>query len=75
MKIQYIIEYKGYGDTFQLTTTRNGICEDIDREQAKALHDSVGVWSSIKADVSLSSASHEGITPDEAKYAFGKLKF
>ena len=34
-KIKYIIDYKGYGDIFDLTITRTGEHNEITREQAE----------------------------------------
>ena len=55
MRIKYIIDYKGYGDIYQLTNTRNGECLDITKEEAKDYFDESTTYFSAKADVSLNS--------------------
>ena len=60
-KIKYIIDYKGYGKTYDLTVVRNGEHSEITREQAQdylpvAMGDNAdSVYLSFKADVSLRS--------------------
>tara|TARA_R110000772_G_scaffold33587_3_gene81670 strand:+ start:142 stop:378 length:237 start_codon:yes stop_codon:yes gene_type:complete len=54
MQIKYIIDYKGYGDIYQLTNTRNGECLDITKEEAKDFDESTTFFS-VRADVSLNS--------------------
>ena len=54
MKIKYIIDYKGYGDIYQLTNTRNGECLDITKEEAQDFKLST-TYFSAKADVSINS--------------------
>ena len=54
MKIKYIIDYKGYGDIYQLTNTRNGECLDITKEEAKDFDEST-TYLSVRADVSINS--------------------
>lgn len=62
-KIKYIIDYKGYGDIFDLTNTRTGENNEITREQAADyLPVSMGdnadtVYFSVRAEVSLRSES------------------
>ena len=59
MEIKYIIDYKGYGNVFELTITRTGEHSEITREQAEeylplAMGDNARfVYFSIKADVAL----------------------
>lgn len=55
MRIKYIIDYKGYGNIYQLTNTRNGECLDITKEEAKDYFDESTTYFSAKADVSLNS--------------------
>jgi N-acetylmuramoyl-L-alanine amidase CwlA len=52
MKIKYIIDYKGYGNLYQLTNTRTGECLDITKEQAQDYKLSTTFFS-VKAEVSL----------------------
>ena len=54
MKIKYIIDYKGYGDIYQLTNTRNGECLDITKEEAQDFKLST-TYFSVRADVSINS--------------------
>lgn len=54
MKIKYIIDYKGYGDIYQLTNTRNGECLDITKEEAQDYKLST-TYFSVRADVSINS--------------------
>ena len=54
MKIKYIIDYKGYGNLYQLTNTRTGECLDITREQAQDYKLSTTFFS-VRAEVSLNS--------------------
>ena len=54
MQIKYIIDYKGYGDIYQLTNTRNGECLDITKEEAKDFDESTTFFS-VRADVSINS--------------------
>ena len=55
MRIKYIIDYKGYGNIYQLTNTRNGECLDITKEEAKDYFDESTTYFSARADVSLNS--------------------
>ena len=60
-KIKYIIDYRGYGNVFDLTNTRTGEHNEITREQAEDyLPMSMGdnsdfVYLSIRAEVALKS--------------------
>jgi len=54
MKIKYIIDYKGYGNIYQVTSTRNGTCLDITKEEAQDFDEST-TYFSAKADVSVRS--------------------
>ena len=65
-KIKYIIDYKGYGDIFDLTNTRTGEHTEITRAQAKeylptVLGDNTGrydfVYFTFRADVQVRSVS------------------
>tara|TARA_B100001093_G_scaffold6187_1_gene6265 strand:- start:29427 stop:29651 length:225 start_codon:yes stop_codon:yes gene_type:complete len=63
--VKYIIDYKGYGNTFDLTNTRNGEHTEIDRDSAmdyvldnqhrEANGYATDTYFSFKADVSLRS--------------------
>ena len=53
--IKYIIDYKGFGPYYTLTTTHNGECIDINKKQAKEYLDCSNVFVSAKAEVSLKS--------------------
>ena len=55
MRIKYIIDYKGYGNIYQLLNTRNGECLDITKEEAKDYFDESTTYFSAKADVSVRS--------------------
>jgi hypothetical protein len=57
MRIKYIIDYKGYGNIYQLTNTRNGECLDITKEEAQDFDQSNEsmTYLSVRADVSLNS--------------------
>jgi hypothetical protein len=61
MKIKYIIDYKGYGNIFDLTNTRTGEHTEITLEQAQdylpiAMGDNADfAFFSIRAEVSLKS--------------------
>ncbi len=55
MRIKYIIDYKGYGDIYQLINTRNGECLDITKEEVKDYFDESTTYFSVRADVSLNS--------------------
>ena len=59
MRIKYIIDYKGYGNFYQLTNTRNGECLDITKEEAKDYFDESTTYLSVRADVSLNSVEFE----------------
>jgi len=61
MKIKYIIDYKGYGNLYQLTNTRTGECLDITKEEAKDYFDESTTFFSIKAEVSLNSLPQEEV--------------
>lgn len=62
-KIKYIIDYKGYGNIFDLTNTRSGEHTEISREEAKDyVHDNKyraenniveDTFFSVRADVQL----------------------
>ena len=63
-KIKYIIDYKGYGDIFDLTITRTGEHTELTREQAKEyvttgdIYDIVSpgeTYFTFRADVALRS--------------------
>ncbi len=54
MRIKYIIDYKGYGDIYQLINTWNGECLDITEEETKNF-DENSTFFSIRADVGLNS--------------------
>jgi hypothetical protein len=54
MRIKYIIDYKGYGNIYQLINTRNGECLDITKEEAKDFDESTTFFS-VRADVSINS--------------------
>ena len=63
-KIKYIIDYKGYGDIFDLTNTRTGEHNEITREQAEYyVNTSPDFWYgnindtyfSVRAEVALKS--------------------
>ena len=58
MQIKYIIDYKGYGNFYQLTNTRNGaVHHDITKEEAQDFQD-FKLWTtyfSVRADVSINS--------------------
>jgi len=54
MKIKYIIDYKGYGDIYQLINTWNGECLDITKEEAQNFDES-STFFSVRADVSINS--------------------
>jgi len=54
MRINYIIDYKGYGNIYQLTNTRNGECLDITKEEAQDFKLST-TYFSVRADVSINS--------------------
>ena len=66
MKIKYIIDYKGYGNLYQLTNTRNGECLDITKEQAQDYKLSTTFFS-VRADVSLNSVEFE-VTSTESRW-------
>ena len=62
MRIKYIIDYKGYGNIYQLTNTRNGECLDITREQAQDYMPPTTFFS-VRAEVSLNSVDQEEVLP------------
>ena len=66
MRIKYIIDYKGYGNLYQLTNTRTGECLDITKEQAQDYKLSTTFFS-VKADVSLNSVEFE-VTSTESRW-------
>ena len=81
MQIKYIIDYKGYGSFYTLTTTHNSECIDITKEQAKEYLDCSNVFISGKAEVSLKSLpqrevkrplgySMPGVAKQEYSYSF-----
>jgi hypothetical protein len=53
--INYIIEYKGYGNIYQLTNVRTGECNDLVRYQALDYYVNLQhkTFFSVRADVSL----------------------
>lgn len=63
MRIKYIIDYKGYGNIYQLTNTRNGECLDITKEEAQDYFDESTTYFSAKADVSVRSVDQEEVLP------------
>ena len=71
MKIKYIIDYKGYGNLYQLTNTRNGECLDITKEEAKEYFDESTTFFSIRAEVSLNSEDQVEVLPGAAKQEYG----
>ena len=63
-KIKYIIDYRGWGPYYTLTTTHNGECIDINKKQAKEYLDCSNVFISGKAEVSLKSVPQEEVKSD-----------
>ena len=53
--INYIIDYKGYGDIFDLTITRTGEHNEITREQAKQHVNESFTYFTFRADVAITS--------------------
>ena len=70
MRIKYIIDYKGYGNIYQLTNTRNGECLDITKEEAKDYFDESTTYFSAKAEVSVRSVDQEEVLPGAAKQEY-----
>jgi len=72
MRIKYIIDYKGYGNIYQLLNTRNGECLDITKEEAKEYFDESTTFFSIRAEVSLNSEDQVEVTslPAAAKQPY-----
>ena len=70
MRIKYIIDYKGYGNIYQLINTRNGECLDITKEEAKDYFDESTTFFSIRAEVSLNSEDQEEVLPEVAKQEY-----
>ena len=69
-KIKYIIDYKGYGNFFELTQTRTGEHTQITRDQAEdyvSTSPDFGnisdTYISVKADVALRSVPQQEIFP------------
>ena len=54
-KIKYIIDYKGYGDIFDLTNTRTGEYNEITRERAEDYVYFSDTYFSVRAEVALKS--------------------
>jgi len=67
MKIKYIIDYKGYGDIYQLTNTRNGECLDITKEEAQDFKLST-TYFSVRADVSINSVDQFEVPSTAARW-------
>ncbi len=68
MRIKYIIDYKGYGNIYQLINTRNGECLDITKEEAKEYFDESTTFFSIRAEVSLNSEDQVEVTSKAARW-------
>tara|TARA_R110001599_G_scaffold22574_1_gene83263 strand:- start:1238 stop:1483 length:246 start_codon:yes stop_codon:yes gene_type:complete len=68
MKIKYIIDYKGYGNFYQLTNTRNGECLDITKEEAKGYFDESTTYLSVRAEVSLKSVDQVEVPSTGARW-------
>jgi len=68
MRIKYIIDYKGYGNIYQLINTRNGECLDITKEEAKEYFDESTTFFSIRAEVSLNSEDQVEVTSTAARW-------
>ncbi len=68
MRIKYIIDYKGYGNIYQLINTRNGECLDITKEEAKEYFDESTTFFSIRAEVSLNSEDQVEVTSEGARW-------
>ena len=74
MKIKYIIDYKGYGNIFDLTNTRTGEHTEISREEAKDyVYDNKyraennlveDTFFSVRADVTLRSVTQFEVDRD-----------
>ena len=71
--IKYIIDYKGYGPYYTLTTTHNGECIDLNKEQAKEYLDCSNVFISGKAEVCLKSVPQEEVTDSFTRRLEGAL--
>ena len=70
MRIKYIIDYKGYGNIYQLINTRNGECLDITKEEVKDYFDESTTFFSIRAEVSLNSEDQVEVLPGAAKQEY-----
>ena len=71
--IKYIIDYKGYGPYYTLTTTHNSECIDLNKEQAKEYLGSSNVFISGKAEVCLKSVPQEEVTDSFTRRLEGVL--
>ncbi len=71
--IKYIIDYRGWGPYYTLTTTHNSECIDINKEQAKEYLDCSNVFISGKAEVSLKSVPQEEVTDSFTRRLEGVL--
>ena len=71
--IKYIIDYRGWGPYYTLTTTHNSECIDINTEQAKEYLDCSNVFISGKAEVSLKSVPQEEVKDSFTRRLEGAL--
>jgi hypothetical protein len=71
-QIQYIIDHKGYGDTFTVTATSTGAVREVGKQTVNAYLGSFNCFLSARADVQMRSVpQHEVIAGTTA--ALNKL--
>ena len=71
--IRYIIDYKGYGDIFDLTVTRNGEHNEITRVQAEQHSNESLTYFTFRADVAIRSVPQEAVTDSFTRRLEGVL--
>ena len=71
--IRYIIDYKGYGDIFDLTVIRNGEHNEITRVQAEQHLNESFTYFTFRADVAIRSVPQEEVTDSFTRRLEGVL--
>ena len=62
-QIQYIIDHKGYGDTFTVTATSTGAVREVGKQTVNAYLGSFNCFLSARADVNMRAVECSEVIP------------
>ena len=62
-QIQYIIDHKGYGDTFTVTATSTGAVREVGKQTVNAYVASFNCFLSARADVNMRALECSEVIP------------